>query len=69
MKGGDFMPILKDYSDFEVHYALALASALFTDYLRTNPSASSQQKSDTFKECFEGALTDAKLFTSERDSD
>lgn len=63
------MSILKNYSDFEVHYALSLASALFADYLRTTPSASAQQKADAFNRCLEGALTEAKLFTAELNRD
>ena len=65
-KGSEMMSMLKNYSDFEVHYALSLASALFADYLRTTPSASAQQKADAFNQCLEGALTNAKLFTAER---
>ena len=65
-KGGEMMSMLKNYSDFEVHYALSLASALFADYLRTTPSASAQQKADAFNQCLEGALSNAKLFTAER---
>lgn len=57
------MPMLKNYSDFEIHYALSLASALFSDYLRANPSDSAEEKARTFDQCFEGALTSAKLFS------
>ena len=57
------MPMLEKYSDFEVHYALSLASALFSDYLRTHSSASAEEKACTFDQCFEGALTSAKLFS------
>ena len=59
------MSMLEKYSDFEVHYALSMASALFSDYLRLHPEASAQDKSVAYRQCLEGALTDAKLFAND----
>lgn len=58
------MSILQGYTDFEVHYALALASALFSDYLRREPSASADEKSEFFRRCVEGGLSEAKHFSA-----
>lgn len=59
---------MSNFSDFELHYAFSMASALFADYLRRNPSLSPEEKASVFREFVEGALTEAKLFTADLQS-
>ena len=50
------------YTDFEKNFALAWAQAHLTEYLRTHPNASFDQKYKEFSECIEGGLSTARKF-------